>query len=261
MKRAILIFVLVITGCVNPYEKFYTGKPDVRVEPQYMPSNEGLKIFSSNDFKQGIRALKRKGYFPFGESAFYANPNVVSEAQLREQASKIGAQVVLVSQKFSHSVSGAMPLTLPNTTTSYSTGSATAYGPSGPVTAYGSGTTTTYGTQTTYIPFTVNSSDFNAVYFAKGKSRIGFLTAPLDDEARKRIESNAGVLVDIVVEDTPAFEADILPGDILISFNGGTVRSIEHYQELLMSYSGETVELIFNRDGRTVKKVVPVRKL
>lgn len=261
MKRVAILFVLVITGCANPYAKFYQGAPDARVDPYYLPSNEELKIFSTDDLKRDTKVLIRKGYIPVGESAFNAGSNTVTEAQLREQASKIGAHAVLVSSRFTHSVSGGMPLTLPNTTTSYSTGSATAYGSGGSVTAYGSGTTTTYGSQTTYIPYTVNRSDFNAVYFVKSKARIGFLTEPLDDQTRRRIESNSGVLIDVIMEGTPAFEAGILPGDVLISFNGITVISVEHYEELLKSYSSPTVELEINRDGRILKKVVPVRKL
>lgn len=261
MKQAILLLALVIAGCANPYAKFYQGMPDARVSPNYVQSNEDLKIFSTDDFKRDIKALIRKGYQPVGESAFNAGSDAVTETQLREQAAKVGAHAVLVSSKFTHSVSGAMPLTLPNTTTSYSSGSATAYGSGGSVTAYGSGTTTTYGSRTTYIPYTVNRSDYNAVYFIKSKSKIGFLTEPLDDETRRKLESNSGVRVDVVVEGTPAFEADILPGDILVSFNSTAVKSVEHYQELLQSYSGDSVDLVLNRDGRIIKKTVAVRKL
>lgn len=165
---------------------------------------------------------------------------------------------MLVSSKFSHAVSGAIPLTLPNTTTSYSSGTATAYGSGGSVTAYGSGTTTTYGTQTTYIPYTVNRSDFNAIYFARIKPRIGFLAEPLDDEAKRRLQSNSGVRVVVVTEGSPAFDANILPGDILISFGGETVRSVDHYQELLKTLSGEAVDLVLNRDDRLIKLTLQV---
>lgn len=261
MKKVIFLLTLAIAGCANPYAKFYQGMPDARVSPNYVQSNEALKIFSTDDFKRDIKALIRKGYQPVGESAFNAGSDAVTETQLREQAAKVGAHAVLVSSKFTHSVSGAMPLTLPNTTTSYSSGSATAYGSGGSVTAYGSGTTTTYGTRTTYIPYTVNRSDYNAVYFVKSKAKIGFLTEPLDDETRRKLESNSGVRIDVVVEGTPAFDADILPGDILVSFNSTAVRSVEHYQELLQSYSGDSVDLVLNRDGRIIKKTVAVRKL
>lgn len=162
-----VLAVLLISGCANPYSQFYKGMLDARVRPGYIAPTEELKIYSTNDFQRDAKALTRRGYVAIGESSFNAGTGSVSEAQPREHPQKVGAHLVLVASKFTHSVSGAMPLTLPNTTTSYTTGSATAYGRGGPVTAYGSGTTTTYGTQTTYIPYTVDRADFNAVFFAK----------------------------------------------------------------------------------------------
>jgi len=259
MKKFAWLFSVLVTACANPYSQFYKGVPDARIRPGYIATTEQLKIYSTNDFERDRKALIQKGYIPVGESAFNAGADSVTEAQLREQASKIGAHAVLVSSRFSHTVSGAVPLTLP-TTTSYSSGTATAYGSGGSVTAYGSGTTTTYGTQTTYIPYTVNRSDFNAMYFAKIKPRIGFLAEPLDDESKRRLQSNSGVRVVVITEGSPAFDANVLPGDILISFGGETVRSIEHYQELLKSLSTDTVGLVLNRDGRLVNVTLKVGK-
>ncbi len=261
MKRSMLLLAMLVAGCANPYAKFYQGALDARVSPFYVPSSEELKIFGTDNFNRDTKALVRKGYLQVGESSFSAGSDSVTETQLREHAIKIGAHAVLVSSQFTHSISGVMPLILPNTTTSYSTGSATTYGSAGAVTAYGSGTTTTYGTRTAYIPYTVNRSDFNAVFFIKAKTRIGIQFEPLDDETRRKIESNFGVRIDVVVEGSPAFEVDILPGDILTSFNETAIRSDEHLRELLSAFSGETVDLILNRDGRIIKKTFAVRKL
>ncbi|WIM04713.1 MAG: PDZ domain-containing protein [Candidatus Nitricoxidivorans perseverans] len=260
MKASILFLSLLLAACANPYSQFYRGIPDARVRPGYIATTEEVKIYSTSDFGRDRKALMQKGYMPVGDSSFNAGANTVTEAQLREQASKIGAHLVLVSSKFTHAVSGAIPLTLPDTTTSYSSGSATAYGSGGSVTAYGSSTTTTYGTQTTYIPYTVNRSDFNAIYFVKVKPKIGFIAEPLNDETKRMLQSNSGVRVDIVVEGSPAFEANVLPGDVLVSFGGESVRSIEHYQELLKALSGETVEVVLNRDGRPLKLILQVNK-
>lgn len=260
MRRLVFSLSLLLVACANPYSQFYRGIPDARVRPGYIATTEELKIYSTSDFERDRKALMQKGYMPVGDSFFNAGADTVTEAQLREQASKIGAHAVLVSSKFTHAVTDAIPLTLPNITTSYSSGIATAYGSGGSVTAYGSGTTTTYGTQTTYIPYTVNRSDFNAIYFVKVKPRIGFIAEPLNDEAKRMLQSNSGVRIAIVVEGSPAFEANVLPGDVLVSFGGETVRSIEHYQELLKALSGEAVEVVLNRDGRSLKLTLQVGK-
>jgi hypothetical protein len=261
MKRLILFAAVLLSGCANYFSEYYRGMPNGRLRPEYIASTEPLKIYSTNDFSRDVKDLLQRGYVVIGQSAFNAGRNKVSEGQLREQAEKVGAQVVLCSSQYTHTVSGAVPLTLPKTTTSYSTGTATAFGPGGPVTAYGSGTTTTYGTQTTYMPYSIDRADFQAVYLARAKTRIGFYAEPLDDGTRRRLGRNAGVRVGVVVEGTPAFDADILPGDVLLSFGGGTVQSVEHYQELLRGFQGNSVELVLDRDGRSITKTVAVRGL
>jgi membrane-associated protease RseP (regulator of RpoE activity) len=260
MKKIVLLAMVLLSGCANPYAKFYQGMPDARVRPGYVPSAEAVKVYNSDDIQRDTRALLVIGYVPVGESSFNAASNAASQNQLFSHANKVGAQIVLVNSKFSHSVSGAMPLTVPNTTTSYSSGTATAYGSGGSVTAYGSGTTTTYGSQTTMVPYTVQRYDFNAIYFAKTKSMIGFFAVGLDDETRRRLGTNSGVRVDIVMENTGAFDSEIFPGDIVLKFNDTKVRSVEHYQELISSYAGDSVMFTINRDGVEILKTVPFNK-
>lgn len=260
MKKILLIAIVLLSGCANPYAKFYQGMPDARVRPGYVPSVEPVKIYGSDDVQRDMRALLVKGYVPVGESSFNAASNAASQNQLLAHANKVGAQIVLVKSQFSHTVSGAMPLTVPNTTTSYSSGTATAYGSGGSVTAYGSGTTTTYGSQTTMVPYTVQRYDFNAMYFAKTKSKIGFFAVAIDDETRRTLGTNSGVRVDVVMENTGAFDSEILPGDIVLKFNETKVRSVEHYQDLISNYTGDSVTFTINRDGAEILKTVPFNK-
>lgn len=245
MRQCILFFALLISACANPYAEFYRGIPDARVRSEYIPTTEALQIFRTDNIEQDTKALRRKGYVPVGSSSFNAASNKVTETQLREQANTIGAHVVLSTSKFTHTVSGTIPLTLPNTTTTFVDGKKR----------------TTYGTQTTSIPYTVDRAEFKAVYFVKAKSRIGLVVAPLDDTTRGQLTQSSGVRVDVVVEGSPAFEADILPGDILLAFGGQAVRSVEHYQELLPHFTGKTVELVLNRDGRPITRVVAGQRL
>lgn len=257
--RGLLLLAIVSISACNPYSQFYQGESNARSLPGYIPSNEPVKIYSSNNFDQDARELIRRGYRGIGESSFNGVSGSGGESQIRAQAQKIGAHAVLVSNKYSHTISGSMPLTVPTTSTSYSTGSATAYGPSGAVTAYGSGTTTTYGTRTTYMPYAINRSDYDALFFAKSKSRIGLFLLPIDDMTRRKIQSNYGLLVDVVCDDTPAYAANILPGDILTKINGTPVRSVDSFQELIKTYTGKTAVLTLNRDGSVITKTVPVR--
>lgn len=258
MRNLIVAIALVLTSCANPYSKFYQGIPDARVSPYYEPVQAELKIYGTDDFDRDTLALVRKGYTPIGQSSFSAGSDAVSEAQLREQATKIGAHVILVASKYTHTVSGAVPLSVPQTTTSYSSGAATAYGSGGTVNVYGSGTTTTYGSQTVMMPYSVARSDFEALYFVKTKSRLGIAPQPVSDEARRRTQTNAGISVEVVTENTPAFAADVLPGDIVLSIGDDSIHSVEHFYQLLDKYQGQKPLFKINRDGVPVEKEIEI---
>lgn len=259
MKRLLaLLSIMILTSCANPYAQFYRGQPDARTLVQYEPSAEPLKVYTTDNFDRDIRVLVTKGYFVIGNSSFNAGGNAVTEAQLQEQAKRVGAQVVLVASQYTNTVSGAVPLVLPNNTTSYSSGTATAYGSGGYATAYGSGTTTTYGTQTVMMPYQTQRFDFGAVYLAKGKQRVGLYPKPLDDETRKTLGTNKGLIVDLVVEGSPAFMADVLPGDILVSVAGQPVYSLEQYITLLGTLEGKPVAFEILRNGVSLEKQITV---
>lgn len=253
---AALVALATLSGCANPYAQFYEGTPDARALPEYVPQTTPLEIFSTNDFDRDVQAMVRRGYQAVGNASFNAGTNAVSEAQLRAQAEKIGAHAVLVSSQYTHSVTGAIPMQVPQSSTSYSTGSATAYGSGGTVTATGSSTTTTYGSQTVMMPYTVQRADFGAVFLVKRRWVLGVQTVPLDDATRARLQSNRGAIVAVVVDDTPAFNADILPGDVLLRIADEPIGNPDTFSNLTQRYVGQTVEIELERGGaRIVKKI------
>lgn len=74
-----------------------------------------------------------------------------------------------------------------------------------------------------------------AVYLVKQnrKGKFGLLLQNLPPEARLRYERNTGAFVQLVLEDTPAFFAYVLPGDIIISVDDILVRNAIHARELM----------------------------
>lgn len=262
MRRISLIGLLLVTGCLpNPYAQFYQGLPDARQSPGYEASTSPVQLYSSNDVDRDVLELMRRGYNLIGTSSFNAGMNNVRESQLSSQATRVGAQVVLVSSRYTNTISGAIPLSLPTTSTTTSSATATAYGSGGVVTGYGTGTSTTYGTQTVMVPYSVARADFTALYFAHTKTRLGVYVAALDDSTRRRLQSNSGVKILVVVNDSPAFNADIIAGDILTQVNGEPVRSVEIFAQLLNENEGKTVALTLNRDGHQVRKTVAILRL
>lgn len=260
MSRRIHAVLVVLTaalvGCANPYREFYTSSPnvqDARSIPTYDHSILDIRIHSTSDFQSDIRALVQQSYVVIGQTSFNASADYISEANVRDQAVKVGAHVVLISAKHSHTISGAIPLSVPQTSTSYTTGSATANGPYGSATAYGNATTTTYGSQTVMMPYSVARYDAGAVFFAKYKPRLGIVPMPLSDELRKLQQSNQGILADIIIEKSPAFLAGILPGDIVMFANGKPLYAPEDLSSMLADTSTQTVNLDVVRDGKKKK--------
>jgi hypothetical protein len=253
---AFLSSILLLAGC-NPYSQYYHGETDVAQSASYIPSNKPIQIIQTSDIALQNKQLMTKGYSLLGYSFFTGPSGAFNENQIRSQAKKIGAQIVAFSSNYSHTISGAMPISIPQSNTTFSSGSASVYGLGNPITAYGSGTTTSYGTSTAFMPYSVSRYNIIACFFAATKSRVGIFQSPLSDELKKKNQSNYGILVEAVAEGSPAFMANILPGDVVISFNGTPIRSKEHYGELLTSYSGSTVNLVIFRNGRTISKKIP----
>lgn len=244
-----------VTGCAaNSYTQFYRGAPDGRTVLNYVASTEPLQVYSSDNFERDIKSLMRRGYVQIGASSFNSAANSVTERQLREQAEKVNAAVVLVASRNTGTVSGVVPLTLPNNSTTYTNGNATVYGSGGTANVYGSATTTTYGTNTVMMPYTIQRADFDAAYFVKRKHHLGVGYGLIDSATRTRLQSNAGALIDVLVDGSPAARADILPGDIVLTIDGERVDGPESLNAFVKNKLGQEIVLGIDRNGTSIEK-------
>jgi S1-C subfamily serine protease len=77
--------------------------------------------------------------------------------------------------------------------------------------------------------------------------------------AANRLERNTGVYVYEVVADQPSYNNEIRTGDIIVSFNGKTVSTVDElHQRLNAEVIGRKVELEVLRDGHKVTlKAIP----
>ncbi len=266
MKNVLIaLFVMSLAGCVtvNGYSKFYRSTPGATPERiaqlRASPPPEMPLVTHASKFPDA-KPFYQQGYAVIGYSSFNSGHNE-PDSEAIAQAKKLGADlVVIVDPNYTGSVTSQIPLTTPTSTTSYTNGSATAYGSGGSVTAYGNATTTTYGSKTTYIPMTVNRYDYGAVYFVKQKFVFGVHWRPLKDEERQLLQSNNGLYVDVVVNGTPAFRSDILPGDIIESINGQKVYDEKAASDLLALLKGQQVTVALYRDGHVITKIVQLNQ-
>ena len=264
MKVVAFIFLSsLLTACASGYSQFYTAIPGATPEiiaqrraspPPAVPLVEHSPVVPNAD------QYARLGYTAIGYSSFNSGRNE-SEKNAIAQGQKVGADlVVIVNPTYTGSVTSQLPITTPTTSTSYTTGSATAYGPGGPVTAYGNATTTTYGSKTTYVPMTVNRYDFGAVYFVKITYAFGANWRDLTNEERASLQSNSGVYITAVVNDTPAFRSDVLAGDIITKIDGQPVYGQQAATDALSKKHGQTVTLTIFRNGQFIEKSVTLNQ-
>jgi membrane-associated protease RseP (regulator of RpoE activity) len=245
--------IVAIAGCANPYAQFYQphqfgGEFEHYDGPPRLAS-------SSGDLKADVRNMYEQGYGPIGASSFVAPPKNQNGAL--DRAKKVGAAVVIVGSKYQSTVTGVAPVTTPTTSTAFSNGTASAYGAGGSAFGTYSGTTTTYGTQTEYVPYSVDRYDQWAVYFAPLARRgFGALVNPMTDEQRRATGTNRGLQILALRKGSPAYEADILPGDLLLKLGDKDVDDIQVYHAAIAGAAGRTVDVEIFRDGKRLSKQV-----
>ena len=257
MKKMLFLLPLlfIFSGCANPYSNFYTdrtGGVDILENSNIIvPTDKPNLIQGSNIENDGMRMLEN-GYLLLGVSSF--NAGTTNQNLAIQHAKKVHADTVIVYSQYTNTLSGSMPLTVPNTQTSYHSGGI--YGSGGGFANY-SGSSTTYGTSTTYMPYHVRRYDYYATFWIKAKpASLGIHLDNLTNELRRKVESNKGVYIVAVVKDSPAFNADLLNGDIIRKFNNIEVANASHFTNLIAENKGQQIELEIFRNGKTILKQI-----
>lgn len=258
-KLLALACVLTLAGCANGFADFYHQAPGAdpariaatRLSPP--PSTPQVGHWSGTP-DEAYRHFGELGYSVIGYSSF--NGGRGTEAQAIEQGKKVHADLVVVMDpRYTGTRSTVVPIVTPTSQTSVTNGTATAYGTGRYATVYGTATTTTYGTQTNLVPISTDRFDFGAIYMVKAKMYFGAFFRDLTDEERQSLGSNRGVYVMTVVNDSPAFNADVLAGDVIVTVNGERV-STELLRARLDASHGKTVMLGIHRASGDVEKRV-----
>ena len=147
----VAVIILLLAGCTNPYVKYYqdrTGGVDIMKSPRVIVPTDKPQLFRGDDADVDYFRMLEDGFGLIGFSSFNGGNNVNVNAAL-EQATNVHASVALIYSKYTHTLSGSIPLTLPDTQTSTTTLSGNVMGPRGSVSYSGSAYSTTYGTKTT----------------------------------------------------------------------------------------------------------------
>lgn len=257
-----LTLIIILSGCASGYKKFYKPAPDATPEAILTeraapaPAIPILERSIPGDSNAILATYAKRGYIMIGNSIFNSGRNE-PEASAIKQGKAVGADIVLVlNPQYTGSVTSIVPVTTPTTSTSYTNGSANTYGYGGSATTYINATTTTYGSTTTYVPETVDRHDYGAVYFVKKRFPLGLITRDLNDTERQSIQTNKGAIVLVVVDNTPAFQADILVGDVILAIDGVPVPNAEGFAQIVRDRKGKKVDITVLRKDKQINKTV-----
>lgn len=245
--------VLSEPAMANDWEKFYRAYPGANqgieavVPPEIVPS--------SDDADSDMEAMWRKGFAPIGFTSFTSSNGKTADAV--RFARKLKARYLIVATNLASSATIPLPLTLPTAQTTYSNGTATAYGSGGYARGTYSGTSTTYGSQTTYMPITVQSFTKLAVFFREmPKVGAGIMQRDLTNAEMARLGTRHVLAVRFVRDGSPAFIADVFPGDLITMVNGRPFSEAT-WAESAKGPQPMKLQIIRNGQARELEMTIP----
>lgn len=242
--------IVTLSGCANPFKQSYVsrleGQP-LSAVPGLDPQPGPVRVMRTPNLQAAAEELLEEGYAMVGYSLFTAT--AVDEGQARQFAQELDADVVLLTRDFAGVDVDYYPTTVATPYYwdhwGYGPGFGPHFGRWGPHRYLGS------GFSTAYVPYAVNRYAYYASYWVKRASPVlGAIVSNLPPELRQKLERNAGVVVRVIVRGSPAWEANLVPGDVITAVAGEAVSDAESYQRLTERHAGETVRLTVLRDGK-----------
>jgi hypothetical protein len=259
---ALLALALLAAGCGNPYRKNYVStvnKWPLNTPSRILPPSGAPKLLTSTDTKADALSMLENGYLMVGRASF--RDSRIDEEQALEQAGKVGAAAVMVNNKFISTLTESVPVGewIPDKYIRTTERSILQEGSATPQVYERESTTVIEGEyRTRYVNQNTDVYDYEATFWAKSKPPVfGVFVRELDDAAKAAIQSNKGVIVKAVVKDSPAFDSDILRGDVLVGLGGEEIRHPDQFFDLVARNGGKTVTVSLFRSNQ--KKTVKVK--
>lgn len=218
---AVMVVLSGLTGCVtNNYESFYASNSRnlsyVEQKPVKYPHIDELFYLDE------VQLWRKKGYEVIGQSSFRGLWTPRTKAI--DVARKHQAEVVLVYYKLEEERKESATVVLPQTSTTYHHGSIS--GPPGVTTSYSG-----YSTSVSHVPVTLEYMNRfysqRAFYLAKRKMLNSYGIYFLLPENVPGRPENEPVVIDVVLEDSPAEKSGLKAGDVIQSINGKPIPSFE----------------------------------
>ena len=251
MRNAfILTLLLLLASCgTGQFGSSYKAYSDPRLSPELVALTEEGEpnLIRSSDLDHDVRQFREHNYVVVGESAFngiHESPN-----NAVKQAKEVGATHVIVSSEYTDTRSRLAYDYQDYYRTIYVNKVRSVNGKS---VHYREAVTVR---DTVTVPYTQYYDNFDqwAVYMVKSNRvhKLGILLRDLDQQDRGINNRNTGTVIDIVLASSPAYLADIVPGDVLTAINGEKIIDTRHAIDLIgaLELSGQTVLLSIVKQG------------
>lgn len=256
-----LSIFLLTTGCVNNFTQNYKSLPTPLGLSQIHDDHE-VEIISTKNLDKDIRKYQQQGFLPIGRSEFYAN-RYQDKSDIKKQAEVIGAQLVLVLREDLGSSTYSMPVTTPTMEYSTSNSNYNVYNNTNTNIGriQGQSNTISHGSKTNYIPVTVNHGKYTAFFLAKFKTSTGIIPRELSDTDRQLLGQNSGIIVDTIVNASPAYYQNIIENDVVLKINGKSIFGVNGFIGLINdNLSNGKLRLDILRQGKILKKEIILSK-
>ncbi len=263
LAALVIIFASVGVSAGDPYRELYKANPylpqqGVSALPGYEAPVGEPELFVTTAPVEDRALFYKRGYWDIGLVEFNAANGDIYERKLRKQAKRVGAHAILLYSKYSHTLTGTSVVKVPSQAMTRSHGSASVNGSVGSATATGSSTSYTQSSETLVVPTTQDRADVSAMFLVKLKQDVGLMLSPLSEDTRRQRQSNQGQLVTLVVEDTPAFRANVMEGEILLAIGDVPIFGKPDWDQATNKFRGTSPEFVFVRDGEEVRRKIPI---
>ncbi|KQX20850.1 MULTISPECIES: hypothetical protein [unclassified Sphingomonas] len=202
------------SAAAPPPKEFYQEIPGTENYTE-RSSTPPIFIKPAGDPESIVNYMWERGFVPIGSSAF-SGPMGKREVALKF-GKEIGASHIVYLAQYEQTKTGMKPVILPNMSATTASASGVVSGRGGLVSSILSGSASTFGFSSTLTPWSVDLYEQTLLFFAPVKpGGTGMMLEPLPEELRRKLGTNRAQAVRALRIGYPAYEADIMVGDIIV---------------------------------------------
>lgn len=243
--------VLVLNACgTGQFGSSYQSYMDPKLNPDLVSLAEEQEpnVMRTSDINADVQRYREHNYVVIGESSF--NGVAESEGNAVRKAKEVGATHVLISSEYTDTQSFLDYDYQDYYRTTYV--SRVRINSDGDKVVRREAVTVR---DTVAVPYMRAYDNFNqwAVYLVKSTRvpKLGLVMRNLGQGERSQFGRNTGAYIDVVLTNSPAFMADIVPGDVVVAVNEVKVTDSGHAQMMIgdLERTGEVIVLSILKGG------------